>query len=241
MRRIRFYCNPLCEGAVELTGTEAHHLANVRRLAEGDKIELFDGAGSLARATIISANSRKVSLQTESIQTVSKPWQGEIVIAVSCPKAGRFDWLITKCTELGVDRIAPVIFERTVKQPKNPKAAIRWRNLSIAAAKQCGRLFLPQIDQPMPLEQAVEKLKADLGDAKLLFGSVLAGTPAIIDTVNPDGDVIAFIGPEGGLTEQEQCMLKEQGCRGVRITDTILRIETAAISFAVILAARRVK
>ena len=87
------------------------------------------------------------------------PKSRRIIIAVSVPKGERFDWLIEKCTELGVERICPVIFERTVRQPGNPKALDRWMNLAISAGKQCKRLFLPQIDPPTNSQDCIEAIK----------------------------------------------------------------------------------
>ncbi len=240
MEHYRFYCNPITESSAELTGREAHHLTSVRRLKTGEKIELFDGAGRLATAAVLSATNRNVTLQIEDSKVTPKPEQNQIIIAVSIAKGDRFDWLIAKCTELGTDRITPVIFERTVKQPKNPKTAVRWQNLAIAAAKQSRRLFLPQIDPPMGLEQAAEKLKADHPDARLLFGSLDADCHSILETPVVNVDTIVFIGPEGGLTQQEQAFLLNQSVEPARITDTVLRIETAAIAAAAILAAKRI-
>jgi 16S rRNA (uracil1498-N3)-methyltransferase len=236
----RFYCNPITESTAELTGRQAHHLASVLRLKTGQKVELFDGAGGFATAAVLSATNRNVTLQIENTKVTHKPDQRQIIIAASIAKGARFDWLITKCTELGTDRITPVIFERTVKQPKNPKTAARWQNLAIAAAKQSRRLFLPHIDPPLSFEQAVKKLKVDHPNAKLLFGSLDAACPSILETPAVNVDTIAFIGPEGGLTQQEKTFLLNQSAQPIRITDTVLRVETAAIAAAAILTTKRV-
>ena len=114
---------------MELSVAEAHHLAAVLRLQAGDKVELFDGSGTLAVATVTTAKTRKATVQVEQLQVVPKPKDQQIVIAPAVAKGDRFDWLIGKRTELGVDRICPVLFERTVKQPKNPEITQRWQNL----------------------------------------------------------------------------------------------------------------
>jgi 16S rRNA (uracil1498-N3)-methyltransferase len=235
----RFYCPLISAPVSELTGPEAHHLTGVLRLGKNDRVELFDGAGKLAAAVVQSTGGDKVTLAVENIEYVQPRQGGRIIIAASIAKAGRFDWLITKCTELGVDRVIPVIFERTVKQPKNSKIVNRWTNLAISAAKQCRRLFLPVIDKPRPLPDALALLKKDYPAARFLFGSP---SPDCLPLVNhPFGtdDVIAFIGPEGGLTDEETTFLRNNGAVAVRLTDTVLRIETAAIAFASILAAQR--
>ncbi|MCK4753567.1 MAG: 16S rRNA (uracil(1498)-N(3))-methyltransferase [Planctomycetes bacterium] len=239
MELIRFYCNPITKPSVELVDTEAHHLLNVRRLKTGDKVELFDGQGTLATAAITETKHKIVTLEIENLKKTKKTYP-QIIIAVSIPKGERFDLTITKCTELGIDRITPIIFERTVKQSKNPKAVSRWQKLTIAAAKQSRNLFLPKIDEPINLSDAIEMLKKNHPNAKLLLGSPDSKAPSLINQSFGDTDIIAVIGPEGGLTENELTLLKNQKAESVRLTDTILRVETAAIAFAAILAAKRI-
>jgi 16S rRNA (uracil1498-N3)-methyltransferase len=235
----RFYCEILEGPAVELVGGEAHHLHNVCRLKTGDEVELFDGAGTSATALIEKATSKSVLLKIVDLEKIEKPDKPEVVIAVSYPKGERFDWLTEKCTELGVDRITPVIFERTVKQPKNPKIVERWRNISIAAAKQSRRIFLPQIDAPVPLSEALSVLKKRYSEAEILVGSLEPKSPALITQRLGTEDVVAVIGPEGGTTESEKALLESCGAKFVRLTNTILRIETAALAFAAVLTAGR--
>jgi 16S rRNA (uracil1498-N3)-methyltransferase len=236
---VRFYCRSISKSSVQLSAEEIHHLTGVRRLGRGDKVELFDGNGTLAGAEITAVSPRKITLQVQDVQTIPRPANPQIIIAVSVAKGNRFDWLIGKCTELSVDRICPVIFERTVKQPQNPKIVERWQNISIAAAKQCRRIFLPQIDIPLPLRQVLENLKKDFPNVRFLFGSLAAQAPALISVPFGPADVAAFIGPEGGFTEQEETLLQSHDCQPVRLTDTILRTETAALAFAAIFAAQR--
>lgn len=239
MDLFRFYCHPISKPLVQLPASEVHHLASVLRLARGDKVELFDGTGALAVAEITTVSPRSVTLQVQDLQVVPRLFSSQITIAVSIAKGDRLDRLIGKCTELGVDRICPVLFERTVKRPKNPKTIQRWRNLTITAAKQSGRLFLPHIDNPLPLPQALATLKEELPTARFLLGSLSTQSPALIRQPFGSADVVAFVGPEGGLTEQEQIFLQNHGSQLVRLTDTVLRVETAALAFAAILTAQR--
>jgi 16S rRNA (uracil1498-N3)-methyltransferase len=235
----RFYCERLEGPAVELVGGEAHHLYNVCRLKVGSEVELFDGAGTLATAVIEKVAGKSALLKVVNLEKTERPDKPEVVIAVSCPKGERFEWLTGKCTELGVDRITPVIFERTVKQPRNPKIAERWRNIAIAAAKQCRRLFLPQIDMPVTLSEALSALKEQYDKAEILVGGLEPKLPALITQRFVASDVIAVIGPEGGITEGEKTLLENCRAKFVRLTDTVLRVETAALAFAAVLTARR--
>jgi 16S rRNA (uracil1498-N3)-methyltransferase len=242
----RFYCDSLTGSKVELEGTEAHHLA-VLRLGPGSRVELFDGNGAFATAVVSGIRKNIVSLDIESVRRTDPPKSHRIIIAVSVPKGDRFDWLIEKLTEFGVERICPVIFERTVRQPSNPKALNRWLSIAISAAKQCKRLFLPQIDPPANLHNCLESIKKDTPNCRFIAGAVSGDCPSLVSQSfgqtacgeRSRTDVAALIGPEGGLTENEESFLKNSGVHFVRLSDTVLRTETAAISFAAILSAQR--
>ncbi|MHC4076028.1 MAG: RsmE family RNA methyltransferase [Planctomycetota bacterium] len=235
----RFYCDTIVEGTIELDGSEAHHLCSVCRVGAGKKVELFDGCGRLAVAVVEGVRAKKVLLRVESFEVFQRRGQGRIVIAVSTPKGERFDRLISKCTELGVDRICPVIFERTVKQPANPKVVGRWEKLAIAAAKQCGRVFLPQIDMAVSLPGTLQVLTGDYPQGRLLVGSLSENARAITQAGFDGRDTTAFAGPEGGMTKKEENLLEQNGAEAVRLTDTVLRVETAGLAFAAVLAAFR--
>lgn len=231
----RFYCESIKGSAVELTDQEARHLFGVLRLKVEDRAELFDGKGTLAQVTIRTVSNKKISLEIDEIDKHEKKHTAEIIIAASIAKGERFDWLISKCTELGVDRIVPTIFERTVKQPKNPKILDRWKNLTIASAKQCKRLYLPQIDPPEKLADVIAEFK----ETKILYGSLDAKAVPLTNLNFENKNMVAFIGPEGGFTDEETAMLDSANAQPVSLTDTVLRIETAAVAFASILAAQR--
>lgn len=172
MKLARFYCDSIREGQVQLEPDQAHHLANVLRLSAGEGVELFDGKGTLAQAVITDITRKAVTLEVKEIHSEPARTSGRIIIAASISKAQRFEWLVTKCTELGVDHIAAVVFGRTVKLAKGTSTTQRYDKLAIAAAKQCGRIFLPRITGPADLQQTVALLKNDYPDARLIFGSL---------------------------------------------------------------------
>ncbi len=235
----RFYCEQITEPETEVAGDEANHIVSVIRAKKGDAIELFDGNGILAFACIEQIGDKKVLCRIERLKKFEKPHSQQIIIATSIPKGERFDWLITECTQLSADRIVPVIFERTVKLTKNPKAGERWKNQIIAAAKQCKRLFLPTIDLPLSLKDSINLLKTDYPNGLFLIGSCEDKSESIADLDPVKKNIIVFIGPEGGISREEEELLKQSGAIPVRINENILRVETAAIAFASILAARR--
>ena len=239
MRISRFYCSSIPQDTVSVDGEQFRHLLKILRLGVGDKIELFDGRGAAASAVITEIAKTSAQAQIQKRESHQPRAMGRVIIAVSVAKGSRFDWLISKCAELGVDRIVPVIFERTVKLAKGVRAIERYNKLAIEAAKQCGSNFLPIIDAPRPLRECIKVLKENYPAGQLLFGSLAGGARSIIDCDTAIKDIIAFIGPEGGMTEEEEGVLVDNGAIGAGLTETVLRIETAALAFAAVLTAKR--
>jgi 16S rRNA (uracil1498-N3)-methyltransferase len=239
MRTVRFFCDTISQitGAI-LTDVQFRHLTKVLRLKIGDSVELFDGKGTLAQAIIEKIEKSQAVLSVKTIENFSKPTERRIIIASSIAKGDRFELLVAKCTELGIDRIVPVIFERTVKQALQHR---RLETIALESTKQCQRLFLPIVDSPVNFPQAIEKLLIEYPSAKIVFGSLAQNAESVINLDFGSNDVIAFIGPEGGMTQIEENMLREINARPVKLTDTVLRIETAAIAFAAVLTSARNK
>ena len=235
----RFYCEKIIKPYTELSGSEAHHLVSVLRLQKGDHVEIFDGRGALADAVIKEVAGRNAILQILNIKIISQRTDFRIIIAVSIAKGERFDWLVEKCTELGVDRISPVLFERTIKFAAGAQTIQRWFHLSISGAKQSGRCILPIIDKPAPLKEILAKLKTDYPSAQILLGCPDLQTEPFMQFCKSKKDVIVLVGPEGGISPVEMRFCLEAGAKPVRFTDSILRVETAAIACAAILSAGR--
>lgn len=239
MKFNRFYCDSIQGGSVELDRVESHHLMHVMRLGAGSSVELFDGKGVLAKGVVADASRKGVRVDVESREIFAARTTGRVIIAAAVAKGQRFDLIIAKCTELGVDCIVPLIFERTVKQATGANIVDRYKKLSIVAAKQCGRIFLPEIVNPCALDSGLEYVKGRFQYAKGIFGGFGVDTVSIGSVFDTESDILAFIGPEGGITPKEEKKLEEFGAVKVKLTDTILRTETASIAFASILCVLR--
>ena len=240
LRSVRCYCQNIKPGLLLLDPTESHHLAHVLRLKKGEALEAFDGKGKLAKATISTVTRKTVTLEVGEIQEHCPPQRGRIITAASIAKAQRFDQLVTQCTELGADHIAAVIFRRTVKLAKEATVD-RYKKLAIAAAKQSGRIFLPEVTGPSDLAQTLDDFKKNYPHARIVFGGLTQNAVPISDLQPDQADTIAFIGPEGGLTDSEENFLKENGALEVSLGENILRVETAAVAFTALLIANRRK
>ena len=216
-------------GQTALGEGEAHHALHVLRLGEGDEVEVFDGAGGRARATICTAGKRDVVVQVRQALEARPAPAPAIHLAFAAPKGNRLDWLLEKATELAAASLTPVIFERsaTSRDELGPQKLAKWTAHCIAAAKQCGLDYLPEIRQAVPLAALLERaeglrLVGDAGEGSMPLKAALAGRA--IDQVT------LMVGPEGGLSPAERAAAITAGFQPVRIGATVLRVETAGIA-----------
>lgn len=236
----RFYCQTISDNCV-IEGSEAHHICSVLRFGKGDRVELFDGKGTTASAIITAAGKRGVSLEPQKITFEQPRPHSRIVLVVSVAKDQRFDWLIAKATELGVEHICPALYHRTVKQSSGTAITQRYINIAVSSAKQSKRSYLPIIEKTRTFLEHLCALERQYDNHLLITSSLsdkavnLLKSPAIDTTA----DKIIFVGPEGGFTEDEEAALNEKNALQVRLTRTILRVETAALAIASVFAINR--
>ena len=190
---MRFYCE-LIDTESFLDPVESGHLCRVLRAKKGTPLELFDGRGTLAEGIVERVDKKRTAVRVHKIVCTPPVVTGRIVLAVSFAKGQRFDWLIEKCTELGVDHIAAVQFERTVKLGKNT-ALERYRKISIAAAKQSKRLFLPKITGPEKFPATLNSLFSEYPQGILLYGDPKGASPSHLFAAKDGQDCIIAIGP----------------------------------------------
>jgi 16S rRNA (uracil1498-N3)-methyltransferase len=222
----------LSNGPVRLSADQAHHLRDVLRLKEGDPVEVFDDAGNAGEAAIEQCGADYVVLRVQKIRTIEPTRQ--IVIASAVPKGDRADWMIEKLSELGVHRFTPLMTARSVVHPKGASKRDRWLRLATESAKQSRRSGVMQIDELTSLENAL---------AQIDFGYVLtteSGARSMLDIpqstiATRQSPICLLIGPEGGWTDQELDLFRARNLTGVRLTETILRVETAAVAAAAVI------
>lgn len=221
----RFFAHNLTEPTVSISGPEAHHLIHVLRLHSGDPIELLDGAGTIAQAIIESVARNHAVVRIVGRDTCSEAPNGRLTVAVSPPKGERLRWLVEKLTEIGVDRMVPLLTERSVVNPRDTKLD-RLESTIIAACKQSGRRRLMEITAPLSI--------ADVLQSRATSRLVIAhpGSPGTAFPPADDRDLVLLIGPEGGFTDQEVKTAVAAGAAFIGWPDTILRTETAALVFA---------
>jgi 16S rRNA (uracil1498-N3)-methyltransferase len=234
-----FYVSPhqvdLEHGRAVIDGDEFHHLIRVLRKREGECIPVTDGAGLSAELTIDAIGKRSLEGSIRNVTRIPHP-ATRVAVAISLLKAPqRFDFFLEKATELGIDRIIPMITHRTVSTPSSEKferKVERWRSVVHSAARQCRRYHLPEVCTPVTFSGA---LHLEGYDIRFMPYESEQGFPEF-DTAGKS--VLFLVGGEGGFTGQEVDEAVAAGFMPVSFGATILRAETAGI-FAVALVRSR--
>jgi len=209
--------------SIAIEGGQAHYLAGVMRLREGDHVRLFDDATGEWIATIAQVGKRALTL-TVTEQLAQREAVPDLWLLAAPIKKGRIDWVAEKACELGVDRLRPVLTRRTVVDRLNLD---RLRAHMIEAAEQCGRTALPALDEPVKLTALLRDWPANRA---LFFADESGAGIAMIDAVRAHpGRAAILIGPEGGFDPDEAEAIRAcSAAIGVSLGPRILRAETAA-------------
>lgn len=218
-------------GQYALPPMEAHHAANVLRLRPGDAMVVFDGAGNYADAEVVAVG--KDGVRVAVTEVMSEPHLPlELTIATAIPKGKRWQALVEKCTELGVDRIVPMRTEHGVAKGEGDPE--KWRRWVVEAAKQCRRSRLPEVCEPIDLAEVLSDARRD---GSLVFFADPAGEGAVAyrEAIVGAKRVVALVGPEGGFSEAEVAACRLAGAHPLRVSSFILRIETAAAAVCLLI------
>jgi 16S rRNA (uracil1498-N3)-methyltransferase len=222
----RFFCPDAAAGSnLTLTGDEAWHLARVRRVTPGEVVEVFDGRGFATRAEVVALGKDRVELLAVGPPLPDRAAGVKLTLATAVPKGDRFDWLVEKATELGVDRLVPLVTERSVVDPR-PAKLDRVRRAVIEASKQCGRNRLMDVEAPRGWAEWVRSVGSGARVVAHPGGAGLPGWPV----PSPGGTAALAVGPEGGLTEGEVEAARAAGWVVGGLGPTLLRVETAGLT-----------
>ncbi len=234
----RFYV-PFHAGLKDLwiDSSESHHIVHVKRLKIGDNIIVFNGTGDEFEAEIEDIEGNRVKVRINQQRTISKENIVGIDIAFAIPKGKRSHLLIQKCTELGVHKLIPINYARSVVKLKDDCSVKieKWQKIAIEASKQCGRNTITKIGKVVDFENILNT--TDSYDLPL-FACSQSDSDNLKNTLQEHpkpNNILSFIGPEGGFTSNEIEMAKNAGCKFVSLGNRILRIETAAIAVSAIL------
>ncbi len=232
MTRRRWIADQWDEATALLKGEQAGHLVRVLRAQTGMEYEIVAG-GHVWHAVIasISPDEVRFNLLAEVTADPALP----VTLLLSVFKFDRMEWAIEKATELGVERIVPVLARRTEKHLAlaAEKRVERWRRIAHEAAQQSRRCDVPAVENAVPLKLAAQDTP---GSARLVLAEQERSTTlrqAVSNLMDGAGDEIPAIrlaiGPEGGWAPEEAALLDAEGWKPVSLGPRILRAETAAI------------
>ncbi|MBN1564474.1 MAG: 16S rRNA (uracil(1498)-N(3))-methyltransferase [Anaerolineae bacterium] len=225
----RFFIPPewIRGDTVFLQDATAHQLRNVLRMQPGARIIVLNNTG--AEYEIELTVVEKAEVRGDVI--AKRPAAGEPTAAITLYqcllKKDNFEWVLQKCTEIGVSRFVPVISQRTVVQSVKDNKIARWERIITEAAEQSGRGRVPDLTDPVEFAQAITEA-ATYDRALIPWEEASART--LRDVHLPGKKRIAlFIGSEGGFEAREIAVAADAGAIPVTLGARILRAETAAV------------
>lgn len=238
----RFYVDTALAAGhdLELPDAVVRHV-QVLRLNPGDAITLFDGRGGSHAATLLDIGKRSAVARLGEHDAAEAEPPFRVTLAQGLAGGDKMDWLVEKAVELGVGAIQPLQTARAVVRLSGERATKRqahWQALVAAACEQCGRNRLPAFAPVATLEAWLGALPpagdTGHGPARLLLSpraeaSLPAFAAAQRDRLLADG-VTLLIGPEGGLSPDEEAAARRTGFTGVSLGPRILRTETAGLA-----------
>jgi 16S rRNA (uracil1498-N3)-methyltransferase len=211
---------------IALSPEEAHHVHRVLRLAPGEPLRVFDGAGAewsgvVARATPREVIVRLVEPYDEPALDPALP----VVLLQGWCRPEPADWIVQKATELGAASVGLLRAERAEGGRPSPSRLERWRRIAVEACKQCGRRRVPAVEVVDELPQVPS---GSLG----LMPDPAPGHPALGQLLAAERPraVLLAIGPEGGFTADEISTATAHGFFRASLGPRTLRAETAAVA-----------
>lgn len=223
----RFYCPDIAQ-TLRLTEDESNHCVRVLRIAEGDMIQVVDGKGTCYDCLITLANHKHCAV--EIVKAVAEPphWGHRITLAVAPTKhIDRTEWMVEKCTEIGVDRIIPLSCHNGERKQLKTD---RLRKIMVSAMKQSLKSTLPVLDELTPITDFLH----DLSEGQRFIAYCDPTLPrdervTLASAYKPGQDVTILIGPEGDFSNQEVDCAKAVGYIPITLGESRLRTETAAV------------
>jgi 16S rRNA (uracil1498-N3)-methyltransferase len=226
LARRRFFVDAIRGGAAELTGEDARHLTRVLRVAAGQLFEVSDNRAAWLAEVAEARGERVVFRLIEPVE--SPPLPARMTLVAAIVKFDRFEWIVEKATELGVERIVPMNAARTEKGlfEAARKRAERWRRIARESSQQARRVSVPEILPPEPFARSLTT------PASYRYFLEESAAPPFWSALPPRrtaaDEVAVMLGPEGGWTGEERSLAAAAGWLAVSLGPLVLRAETAA-------------
>jgi 16S rRNA (uracil1498-N3)-methyltransferase len=233
LARRRFFVDNIHGDTAELRGDEARHLTRVLRVEAGQRFEISDNQ-AVYLAEIAEARGERVVFRViHEIEAEVAPVR--ITLCAALIKFDRFEWMIEKATELGVERIVPVETARSEKglMEASRKRSERWARVAREGSQQARRVRAPEIAPAVRLAECL----AEAADYRYFLEETTA--PALLRMLPQDrtkgARVAVLLGPEGGWIDREREAAAAAGWQAASLGPQVLRAETAALAALAIL------
>lgn len=206
---------------ITLSPEDSRHLVRVLRAQPGEKIQLFDGT-SRFEAAITNLSTQGAVVKLLSLLPTPEI-RGKITLCQAFLKKEKMEWVIQKAVELGAAEVIPFTSERTI--PGGNQKLTRWQKIADEALKQCGRITPMRVQPVVEFRQLFNAVSKEA--EKIIFSQ---GEGQEDGSRGPASKFSLLIGPEGGFSEKEIQIAKEEGYRAFSMGPFTLRAETAAIA-----------
>lgn len=227
----RFHCPiPLAIGAhVQLPDKVAHHIA-VLRLEVGEQVVLFNGEGGEYLAVLTEIGKKRVQAQVKTFSPREAELPYALTLAQALPEGTKMDWVLEKAVELGASAVVPLAAQRCVVRLSTERAARKcehWQAIIAAASEQCGRNRLARLCEPAALEDWVRQQNLH---TRILFSPRAEQSLSDWARHHPPQALSLLVGPEGGLSPQEEQLALDHGMLPLSLGARVLRTETAGLA-----------
>jgi 16S rRNA (uracil1498-N3)-methyltransferase len=221
---------PADGGIAVVDGDEGFHAANVRRIRAGERLDLGDGAGTLAHCVVEEVGKGRLTARVLDRHTVAQAVP-KVTVVQALPKSDRSELAIELATEAGADAFVAWQAARCVARWDGPakvdKGLRRWEAVARSAARQSRRAYIPPVSGVVSTTELVRRIRDTPSTQVLVLHE--SETRRISDVPVRQADSLTLIvGPEGGIADDELAALSEAGAEAVRLGPTVLRTSTAA-------------
>lgn len=226
-----FYSHPrfIAKSSLKIVNDEFRHLLRVLRKNVGDQITVVDGTGNVYRSCVKEIGEKEAVCEIITVSRSSREPFVDITLAQALLKGKNFDLVVEKGTELGVNKIIPVISENVIRNSVNMR---RLNEIARNSMKQCARAYLPEIKYPVKFTDLI----VDQGSYDIKLMPFERGERKTINTVIAEGEFRKYLkraliltGPEGGFTTEEVKLAEKHNFIPVYLGPRRLRAETASI------------
>lgn len=219
------------ENNVTINGDDYNHIKNVLRMSKGNKIQVCNKESGEAFLTEIDRIDHEEIICDIIEKLDSNESNVKVTVFQGIPKSDKMEYIIQKAVELGAYDIVPVEMKYCVAKIKSPEKKIkRWQTISEAAAKQSKRNIIPKIKNPINIKELCSEIQKY--DLTLLAyeNEKETNVRELLKNNKEMKNIAIIIGPEGGLSDEEVNILKDNKAKCISLGKRILRTETASIA-----------